>query len=545
MTHRAAVVSPCPPQAFSRHPRRLGVPLPLLLLLFMGVLAVAEGRGAGTLTLLHTNDLHSELESFPDASSTGRLGGIARQAEMIAAIRRERPHTLVVGAGDQVQGTPFFQVFQGMAETEALSLAGYDFVTLGNHELDLGLPALARNLAAASYTMLCANVFTAKDLRPVFRPYRVVTVGSLTVGLIGVIGDPAWNDQGAPIRRRLLQIEPGAVLRSLVAHLRPVVDLVVVLSHSGLEIDRRLAREVPGIDAIVGAHDHYALATVTEVLAAQAAAGAPPALIVQAGDRGRFLGRLDLTIDGEGCRSHRFDLLPVLTPASGTSGATDAAGLPAHPVQALVASYGRRLAAIMDTPITEAPRGFFYDRNRRDKEFLPLGTLTCEAFRHLTGAEIGIINSGGVRAAIPSGTVTLRHLYQALPYDNTVTVVTMTGAELAAFLDGLCRNWLTNITGYQLAGLTASFDTRRQAVSDIRVEGKPLEPGRRYRLATSSFLTADPLRKGVFGPFLDTLEDSGVLMRDALGRLLREVPDLPPLNAPAITITGPRPTGFP
>ncbi len=544
MTHRAAVVFPCRSLALSRHPRRWSAALPLLLLLFVGVLAASEGRGAGTLTLLHTNDLHSELESFPDASSTGRLGGVIRLAEMIAAIRREQPHTLVVSAGDQVQGTPFFQVFQGMAETEALSLAGFDFVTIGNHELDLGLPALARHLAVASYTMLCANVFTARDLRPVFPPYRVVTVGSLTVALLAVIGDRVWSEQGAPIRRRLLQIEPGAVLRSLVAHLRPVVDLVVVLSHSGIEIDKLLARDVPGIDVIVGAHDHLALATVTEVLAAQAGPGDPPALIVQAGDRGRFLGRLDLAIDDEGRRSHRFDLLPVVTPASSPGGAA-AAGGPAHPVQALVASYSQRLAAIMDTPVTEAPRGFFYDRNRRDKEFLPLGTLTCEAFRHVTGAEIGIINSGGIRAAIPAGTVTIRHLYQALPYDNTVTVVTMTGAQLAAFLEGLCRTWLTTITGYQLAGLTAAFDTRRQAVSGIRVGGKPLEPGRRYRLATSSFLTADPLRKGVFGPYLDTLEDSGVLMRDALGRFLREVPDLPPLDAPAITITGPRPPGFP
>lgn len=538
MTSRAAVVSPGRSLASFCHPHLWDVHLPLLLLLFMGVLARSEGRGAGTLTLLHTNDLHSELESFPDASSTNRLGGIARQAGMIAAIRRQHPHTLVVGAGDQVQGTPFFQVFQGMAEAEALSLAGYDFVTIGNHELDLGLPALARTLTVASYSMLCANVFTVQDLRPVFPPYRVVTVGSLTVALLAVIGDSAWNDQGALIRRRLVQIEPGAVLRSLVAHLRPVVDLVVVLSHSGYEPDKLLARDVPGIDAIIGAHDHFALATVTEILAARAEPGAPPALIVQAGDRGRFLGRLDLTIDAEGRRSHRFDLLPVVTPASGTS------DVPAHPVQALVASYSQRLAAIMDTPIIESPRGFFYDRNRRDKEFLPLGTLTCEAFRHVTGAEIGIINSGGVRAAIPAGKVTLRHLSQALPYDNTVTVVTMTGTELAAFLEGLCRNWLTTITGYQLAGLTAVFDTRHQAVSDIRVGGKPLEPGRRYRLATSSFLTADPLRKGVFGPYLDTLEDSGVLMRDALGRLLREVRDLPPIDVPAITITGPRPTGF-
>ncbi|HNV68712.1 MAG TPA: bifunctional UDP-sugar hydrolase/5'-nucleotidase [Candidatus Ozemobacteraceae bacterium] len=508
----------------------------LVLLLLSSTAATARTGGEGRVSILFTNDLHSELEPFAEASATALLGGIVRQAEMIAEIRQQTPNTLVVSAGDQVQGTPFFQVFRGRAEAEALSLAGYQLVTLGNHELDLGLPALAETLAIASYSLICANVFSAADLRPVFRPYRLVQVASLSIAVLGIIGDDAWNDYGALIRRRLVQLEPRAVLRPLVDHVRPMVDLVVVLSHSGLDSDKLLARDVPGIDVIIGAHDHTVMATVTEIVSERAEPCSPPTLIVQAGDRGRFLGRLDFIVTADRRRLHSYELLPVLTPTG------DPTRSP-HPVSALMASYSRRLREIMETPVTQAPQGFFYDRDRRNHEFLPLGTLTCEAFRAITGAEIGFINSGGIRRGIPAGHVTLRHLFEALPYDNTVTVVTLTGADLASLLEQQCQRRVSDQGGFQTAGVTATFDMSSNTLSNLLVSGVMVEKRKRYRIATSSYLTTDPLRKGTFGPWLATLEDSGIVMRDALGKYLHEVRVLPSLDTPPIKFLGPVSTG--
>jgi 5'-nucleotidase / UDP-sugar diphosphatase len=524
----------------------------LLLTLVFWVLqsgCAQAGQPVSKITILHTNDSHSELEAIQNPETGRWQGGMVRRAEVFAEIRREQPHTLIVDAGDLVQGTPFYQVFGGRAEVETYSAAGYDVVTLGNHEFDQGIAPLFRSMQNASFTLVCANVFHGRDLRTPFRPYRLFSIGGHRLAVIGVIGTEAWSSQGNWIQRRLVHIEPSAVLRPLVAHLRPDVDLVVVLSHSGFPEDLQLAAEIPGIDVIVGGHSHTELSSAAVVLpsaATEQPESQPGTIVVQAGSSGRWVGRLDLLMHGNTRKGHTWTLLPIETdgrqattavPASGAQGVFpsgqfgSSAKTEAGAVAVLVASYSQTLATLMDEILAENPRGFSFDRDRRDKGFYPLGTLVCEAFCRSTGAEIGLINSGGIRRGIEPGKIRRRHVFQTLPYDNTVPVITMTGRELQTFLNSLVKNWKQTKTGYQIAGLAAVFDFDLLVARDIRVRGLALQPAKKYRLATSSYLTADPLGKGIFGPYLSQLEDVGILMRDALAQyLLAE--GAPPLGEP-------------
>ena len=118
--------------------------------------ARAAAPVAGRVTLLHTNDTHSRLEPFERGKLQGQ-GGIARRAALIARIRAAQPHTLVLDAGDIFQGTPYYNAFGGCAEFETMSAAGYDAVTLGNHDFDKGVEALVRAMQFARFSFLSAN----------------------------------------------------------------------------------------------------------------------------------------------------------------------------------------------------------------------------------------------------------------------------------------------------------------------------------------------------------------------------------------------------
>lgn len=276
--------------------------------------AWAKGR---RLTIVHTNDLHSHVSGFgPEMDYTpestdddATLGGIARIATVIGQLRRERgDEVLVLDSGDFLMGSLFHTVSRDeAAELRLLKFMGYDAVTLGNHEFDLGPHGLASILRAGIFkggipAVVAANVsFDPADPRddsleaaflevPV-RPYIILQRGGVKVGIFGLLGKNAA--EVAPFARPVRFKAPAQVAREVVDLLRrrEAVDLVVCLSHGGLSTkgageDLDLARKVPGIDVIVSGHSHTVLREPVQVGATY---------IVQAGCYGEYVGVLDLS----------------------------------------------------------------------------------------------------------------------------------------------------------------------------------------------------------------------------------------------------------
>lgn len=260
---------------------------------------VLEASAAETvITILHTNDTHSQIDPLPANDRNAGKGGVARRATLVKKIRRENPNTLLVDAGDVLQGTPYFNFYKGEVEYKAMSAIGYDVGTLGNHEFDNGVEALAAALKFANFDVVSAN-YDVKGtvLEGRVKRYVVKTVGGIRVGLFGLGISPVAlitpeNFKGVTF------IDPATAAREIVKKLRDEerCSLVVCMSHLGYYDDGQrgdslIAAQVDGIDFIASGHTHIFMeqpATQTQPCGAKT-------LIFQVGKSGIYVGRVDFT----------------------------------------------------------------------------------------------------------------------------------------------------------------------------------------------------------------------------------------------------------
>jgi 5'-nucleotidase len=250
------------------------------------------------LTILHTNDMHSRIEPFPDDGRRhGGTGGMARRAALIKQIRQQEEHVLLLDAGDIFQGTPYFNFFGGELEFKMMSDMGYDVATLGNHDFDNGLAGLDKQLPHAAFPFISANYdFSRTILKDRFKPYKIFQKGSVKIGVFG-LGIELAGLVPDKLFAETVYIDPLPVAREMVQELRrQKCDLIICLSHLGYKYsnpaqvsDHVLAREVDGIDLIIGGHTHTFLEKPTSL-------GGPEGksvLINQVGWAGINLGRID------------------------------------------------------------------------------------------------------------------------------------------------------------------------------------------------------------------------------------------------------------
>lgn len=264
----------------------------------------AEAARTQSLTILHTNDMHSRIEPFPqDGRSWAGLGGMARRATMIEQIRKQEKQVLLLDAGDIWQGTPYFNYFGGEVEYKLMSQMQYDAATLGNHDFDNGLNGLYKQLPHASFSFISANYdFSGTILKDRFAPYKLFKKGKILVGVFG-LGIELEGLVFDKHRKGVKYADPVAVAREMVQELRNQgCHLIVCLSHLGLSYesekisDLRLAAAVEGIDLIIGGHTHSFLDEPVRVLNP----AGKEVLINQVGWAGVSLGRLDYRFDGAG-----------------------------------------------------------------------------------------------------------------------------------------------------------------------------------------------------------------------------------------------------
>ncbi|WP_426059609.1 bifunctional metallophosphatase/5'-nucleotidase [Hymenobacter sp. B1770] len=260
--------------------------------------AAAAAKEPIKLTILHTNDMHSRIEPFPNnGGQWAGLGGMARRAALIKDIRSKEPNVLLLDSGDIFQGTPYFNFFGGELEYKLMSEMKYDASTLGNHDFDNGLDGLLRQLPNATFPFLIANYdFSKTPLAGRFAPYKVfekqgvrIGVFGLGIQLAGLVGDKNFGATE--------YLDPVVKATETVAQLRGAekCDLVICLSHLGYKYenakidDRKLAAQVSGIDLILGGHTH----TFMDAPEPIASPDGKPTLINQVGWSGINLGRLD------------------------------------------------------------------------------------------------------------------------------------------------------------------------------------------------------------------------------------------------------------
>lgn len=254
------------------------------------------------ITVLHTNDVHSRIDPFPDNDPKfGGMGGVAQRASVISRIRSEEEHVLLFDAGDIFQGTPYFNMYGGEVELKAMSMMKYDASAIGNHDFDNGIEGLLKQMPHASFPFLSANYdFSKTELNGKTLPYKIFEKGNIRIGVFGL----GIELQGLVDRRlygSTVYIEP-MVKAAEMAHLlkkEKKCDLVICLSHLGYKYedekvsDMVLAKKSANIDLIIGGHTHT---FIDEPLRVKNRDG-KTILVAQAGWAGVKLGRIDFFVE--------------------------------------------------------------------------------------------------------------------------------------------------------------------------------------------------------------------------------------------------------
>lgn len=455
----------------------------ILALTFFPVAAQARQSGV-KITILHLNDTHGHITPYRDKNidSNNPVSGSAFLAKMIQTERMANPGgTILLSAGDMFQGTPISNLFHGRPVIEIMNYLRFDAMALGNHEFDWGRDVLDQIVASAKFPVLSANITgpDGKYLKGV-RPHIMTRRKNVSIGIIGVT-TPETEYTTKPGNVADLTIAPpAAVIPRMIRDLRAKgAALIIVLSHLGLDEDRRLAKKVRGIDLIVGGHSHTA---ITEPV------NESGTIIVQAGSYGTYLGVLELV----------FDPKSKQIVSSTETGALKlvSAALPAQAdrkVARIVDSYEKQVKAKFSKVIGTTA----LDLTRQVHKESNLGDLIADAMREGTGAQVAFFNGAGIRADLPKGPITLENIFTVLPFDNVLLSMDLTGEQIRKLLE----QSIDAEKDLQFSGLKVEYDLSQPSGSkavSVAIGDKPLDPAAVYRVATNDFLAAGGDRYVIF-----------------------------------------------
>lgn len=469
-----------------------------------------------TLVLIHTADLHSHL--FPerqviDAADAARdlghagepseVGGFARIAHVVEEMRAGARHSLYLDSGDLVEGTAAFTEFGGEPELRAFSALGLNAAALGNHDLSSGAEAFANlHQEFADFPVLASNFAqNGSELASALARSVVLDAQGLRVGVIGVANPASPTGLGRTDNPYGIELVPTArAVQDEIDRLRPEVDVLVALSHLGLEGDQRLISDTTGLDVVLGGHQHLALDAALERTdcgaAVQAERGCSPrnVSLVHSGALGRYVGELDLELVplAEADGSAIFPNALVVAKAEHSLIAVSS-DVPDDPrLTALLEPYRERLAAAgFNTPVAYALNTVErYAQNGADSA---LGDLVTDALRARSGADVALLNATGIRADLPPGELTRATFAAALPFDDELTVLTLSGAQLRALFNQQARvaSERDCQTPIQISGLTLTFKcagSASSAVARARGSDQDLVASQTYTLVTSAYL---------------------------------------------------------
>lgn len=426
--------------------------------------------------LLHTNDTHGR------AAESGSSMGFAKIAALAKRILEENPNTLLLDAGDTFHGTTFATLQKGRSIVEVMNEVGYDAMAAGNHDFNYGYERLVELNHMAHFPILSANVHYENGTR-LLEPYVIKETAGIKIGLFGLTTPETTYKTHPNNVQGLIFTDPAEEAKKIVAELRDQVDVIIAVTHLGIDASStdtsiKIAREVEGIDVIVDGHSH---STLVEGLQ-----GEHDTLIVSAGEYTQNLGVVELLFDEEKkLISKRARLITH----------EEAEHIPPDvSVLQVIEQVEQEQEAVLSEVI-----GASSVRLEGEREFVRtgetnLGNLIVDAMLDITGAEVAMMNGGGIRASIEAGEITKGDVITVLPFGNYIVIKEVKGADLKAALENGASAYPDPKGAFpHVGGMSYKIDPERppgNRVYDIFAAGEPLDLNRTYSLATNDFMAA-------------------------------------------------------
>lgn len=456
--------------------------------------------GVVNFNLLYTNDIHSRIDPFPANfyySFYANKGGFGRLASVIQDFKAKNPNTLAVDSGDYLQGTPYFNFFKGEAEMRLMQASGFDAITVGNHEFDNGVEQLQAVLPHYKGALITTNMTFDRDLGV---RYAVRKVGQVRVGMFALITE-VNGLVSAPHFQGARYYDPIKVAAAAVAKLRKESDVVVVLSHMGTvppwskdeapqtveaellhdhEVeeeqitDEILARRVPGIDVIVSGHTHIMIKRPRVIRNNRGGA----TRIISSGMGGGYLGQATITLNRGRVARVANTMIPIT------------AGIPVAPkVESIIAPYRQVVNRTIHEEIGEST-GVFKRYGTNDVES-SLNNLIADA--SLVAARkinpqtsFAVMSSGTPRNPLPAGRLKIEDCFYALPFDNRVVLMQVTGKQALEMLTIQRRP--TDHKRHAISNATYTLLKNAGPIENARINGQPVDLNRKYWVAVNDYM---------------------------------------------------------
>ena len=454
-----------------------------------------------TLSLMHSNDTHANLDQ------------IAKKVTAVKEVRAAKPKALLVDAGDVFSGTLYFNEFKGQADLKFMNLMGYDIMTLGNHEFDLGSSAeghkaLADFIKGAKFPFVSSNVNYSKDpnLKGLFTDLisSKPKEGKIYNGIVKEIDGEKVGFFGLTTEETRDIASPGAVTfenyieeakKAVRAFEGMGVNKIVALTHIGfddnpnVDNDVTLAEKVEGIDVIVGGHSHTQLATPVVV-----DADGTPTVIVQAYQYNEYLGTLDVEFDQKGVVvKHAGELIRIADKVEDEAAATMLTQYSSKIAEIRNQESGAVAVNALENPRTES--------NSVRRNETPLGNLITDGMlqkskTYNSNVIMAFQNGGGIRAAIDKGPITIGEIITVLPFGNTLATMNLTGAEIKETFETSLKNLPGENGGFlHVSGAKVEYDSSKPAGQRVvsiaykNAEGTytPIDDHQTYTIATNAF----------------------------------------------------------
>lgn len=474
--------------------RKFAALLALLAVLFMAGCATQPAAQAApaapqgpaplasevSITILHTNDMHARGLETANEIGYSRIAGYA------AAVKAKNPNTLILDAGDVLHGLPWANLERGAPVVALMNAVGYDAMSPGNHDFNYGFDRLVELSKTMKFPVLAANVYKGGE-QP-FAPYTIKNVGGVRVAIVGLATqETAYKSDPAGLKGVFFE-QPVAEARRVINEIEGKYDVLVGLVHIGVDgssnpVSLALARSMPEFDVIIDGHSHTSLAKMKEL-------NKTDVLMVSADANGVTLGRVDLVV-GKDRKVAKKEAVSLTMKANAAELVSDPAVKKL--ADEISAAQKPMLAEVVGKTeiLLEGTREIVRTSESN------LGRLIASGMLATTGADVALMNGGGIRTSIPAGDITKGQVYSVLPFGNYLWTTQVTGAELKAILEnGVSKLPAADGRYPHLAGATFTFDATQPAgsrVTGITVKGKAVDfadAKTKYTLATLNFLMA-------------------------------------------------------
>jgi 5'-nucleotidase/UDP-sugar diphosphatase len=427
-------------------------------------------------TILHSNDIHGDFLAELREGQGNLIGGLALLSGYINKVRAEEENVLYIISGDMVQGSLIDLEYKGISTMEIMNYLAPDVVSLGNHELDYGLPHLLFLEKIANFPLVNANLYIKKYNKRLMLPYLIINKAGFDILFTGIITekvlDSIKQDKliGSFISLEEASREVGKITN---AYKNDDIDLTILLTHIGFESDIELARLLKpewGVDMIIGGHSHTILDKPEKV---------NNILIAQAGVGSDQVGRFDIVVDDDtnSIVDFKWKLIPI----------DSSLAEPDKNLQDYIDSFKDIVDRKYNTIICKLSRKLTHPAREIETS---LGNLIADAFAETSQADVMLVGSGSIRVKDMGPLVTLKDFKTCFPYDDFLNRYNVKSSVLKKIFSYIMRKENRNSEGecYQVnSGIRAVYDDSKGQLISLALNGNPVEDGKIYTICLQGY----------------------------------------------------------